>query len=413
MGRLSGNGRYLVLASPIALFERTEFDVVDLQTGEKVSQITRTGTGFQFGTSGRVVADDGSFVVSDPGGVSIYRKGQWITIPPTAGASIANDGVTDATGRTVMYEARVGSYWQLRYFHPDTQEDGLFLKGNGDVDAPSITADGRRVAFQSSARFGTPDPPGNYQVYIVNIDGTGYQALTSDPDGINEFILSDDGQTLWYVSANGALYEVNTATGETRQRIPPTCSAQFDPVVSPGSAAYLSGSCFRVNLQVAFDGIPAPVLSPSPYGTWVQVPWEVQAPKTVTVSVDTGSPFDMPLVPTVEARPFWPVFVSQPIHQDWSGYVTAGSPAHSGEILQLYATGLGPVQPVVATGVPGPTNPLAQVTTPLSCSVPVLFAGLAPGLVGFYQVSLQMPGVATPNLRVSCGVNSWDIYMQP
>ena len=82
--------------------------------------------------------------------------------------------------------------------------------------------------------------------------------------------------------------------------------------------------------------------------------------------------------------------------------MSASSPAHANEIVNFYATGLGPVQPAAETGASGPANPPSLVATPFSCSVPVLFAGLAPGSVGFYQISLQMP-VSGPNpVPVSC-----------
>ena len=73
-------------------------------------------------------------------------------------------------------------------------------------------------------------------------------------------------------------------------------------------------------------------------------------------------------------------------------------PEFLGEIVQFYFTGLGPVTPQVADGKPSPASPLSQLTTPLKTSFlllggapQVLFAGLAPGLTGVYQVSIQLP----------------------
>jgi uncharacterized protein (TIGR03437 family) len=77
--------------------------------------------------------------------------------------------------------------------------------------------------------------------------------------------------------------------------------------------------------------------------------------------------------------------------------VSASSPAQPGEVVIVYATGLGPVSEPVSTGQFAPTVPLALVTQLVSVSVggepaQVLFAGLAPGEVGVYQLNIQIPG---------------------
>jgi uncharacterized protein (TIGR03437 family) len=78
--------------------------------------------------------------------------------------------------------------------------------------------------------------------------------------------------------------------------------------------------------------------------------------------------------------------------------VGKANPAVRGTVIQVYATGLGPTDPVVKTGEPGPSNPAAvlvagtQLTATLG-GVPaeIQFKGLAPGYVGLYQVNLKVP----------------------
>ena len=98
-------------------------------------------------------------------------------------------------------------------------------------------------------------------------------------------------------------------------------------------------------------------------------------------------------------------------HQDWSGLVSAQSPAQPGEALHSYATGLGPTSPAVPYGEAGPgQEPFARLASPLVCTdgrsrtpVGVLFAGMAPGFVGAYQVDWQVPsGAAAGNFSLSC-----------
>ena len=103
-------------------------------------------------------------------------------------------------------------------------------------------------------------------------------------------------------------------------------------------------------------------------------------------------------------------------HQDFHGLVSAADPAHPDEILHLYLTGLGAVTPAVATGQPTPLAPLSLINGPMyvfwagqlpinfPMSPTVLFAGLAPGLVGLEQIDLQVPHEAPGQLGVSIQV---------
>ena len=76
-------------------------------------------------------------------------------------------------------------------------------------------------------------------------------------------------------------------------------------------------------------------------------------------------------------------------------------PAERGGFLQIYATGLGAVTNPPADGAPAPSSPpfATTVATPVvtigGADAPVLFSGLAPGLVGLYQINVQVPAGAT------------------
>jgi uncharacterized protein (TIGR03437 family) len=80
--------------------------------------------------------------------------------------------------------------------------------------------------------------------------------------------------------------------------------------------------------------------------------------------------------------------------------VDANSPAHAGDYLQIYATGLGVVTNTPQTGAAAAGSPLSYAVnypavTIGSVPAPVSFAGLAPGFIGLYQVNVQVPqGVA-------------------
>jgi hypothetical protein len=81
-------------------------------------------------------------------------------------------------------------------------------------------------------------------------------------------------------------------------------------------------------------------------------------------------------------------------HSDFS-LVNGSKPAAAGEILSLFATGLGPVRGVVR-GQPFPSNPIAAVNSPVQVILngnpaEVLAAVGYPGSVDGYQVNFRLP----------------------
>jgi len=140
-------------------------------------------------------------------------------------------------------------------------------------------------------------------------------------------------------------------------------------------------------------------------------------------------------------------------HADGS-LVSSKSPAQAGEVVVIYAFGLGPTSPTAKTGAvtPTPAPVLAYETLtlqfdfrpnavpsrpyidPLSAAPTAIFAGLTPGQVGLYQVNVRIPqslpqipacnsssggpfGYVWSNLTIEIGgVNSFDgaaICVQP
>ncbi len=89
--------------------------------------------------------------------------------------------------------------------------------------------------------------------------------------------------------------------------------------------------------------------------------------------------------------------------------VTGAKPAAPGEILSVFATGLGPVVPNVDPGQPFPSSPLAAVNSPVEVTVngkpaEVLSAVGYPGAVDGYQVNFRVPpdtARGTANIQVS------------
>jgi hypothetical protein len=77
--------------------------------------------------------------------------------------------------------------------------------------------------------------------------------------------------------------------------------------------------------------------------------------------------------------------------------ITGSSPAHVGEVIVIYATGLGGGIPAVPVGNAAPLSPLSQGYTPIvligGVAAHVEFSGLAPGLAGVNQLNVVVPQV--------------------
>ena len=172
--------------------------------------------------------------------------------------------------------------------------------------------------------------------------------------------------------------------------------------------------------SVTFNDIPAPLFFVSGTQINAQVPFELMTGVgSVTVQVKRGSE-------TSTAQPTGIAAVSPGIftlNQQGTGAgavlhavdfqpVNDSSPARAGEFLLIFCTGLGPVQPEVASGDVAPTaEPLARTISPPMVNIAgiaadVTFSGLAPGFVGLYQVNLQVPaGVPSGTQEVEIIIN--------
>jgi uncharacterized protein (TIGR03437 family) len=96
-------------------------------------------------------------------------------------------------------------------------------------------------------------------------------------------------------------------------------------------------------------------------------------------------------------------------HLDYTK-VTTSSPARGGEVVVLYASGLGPTDPAtIANQIPQRAAPIAPITSfsVLVNGSPVdpqkiLYAGVVPGFAGLFQINVQLPDntPANPEIRV-------------
>jgi uncharacterized protein (TIGR03437 family) len=155
-----------------------------------------------------------------------------------------------------------------------------------------------------------------------------------------------------------------------------------------------------LDTSVTVNGVPAPLYFVSPSQINAQLPFETQ-PGSAVVDVVSGDARVSRTVQVFEhgggilavnARGTGAGVV---VHGSDFSLVTAANPADPGEVISVFATGLGLLNPSIATGVPV-TDPPPQTTATPDVRIAgrlanVQWSGAAPGYVGLYQVNVEVP----------------------
>jgi uncharacterized protein (TIGR03437 family) len=188
---------------------------------------------------------------------------------------------------------------------------------------------------------------------------------------------------------------------------PGSLATLFGRGLSIVNGAVLAGGHTSLNgTSVSVGGTLAPLISvvnqSGQEQISFQVPFELQNATSTSVQVvNNGSSSTVSSVPVLPAQPgifavpLTPSGTTAAVIHLNGQLATSQRPAQAGEIVSLFLTGMGPIQPSVATGALGPVPP-AITTLPVTVSVGgvgcnVLFTGYAPGAIGLYQINFQIP----------------------
>jgi uncharacterized protein (TIGR03437 family) len=247
---------------------------------------------------------------------------------------------------------------------------------------------------------------------------------------LGEAVLQVQGQVsanvgVPFVAAGGI---VNGASFAKNQAVAPGSIVSVFGVAmadkTPGGATSLPLPTTLGGATLMIGGINAPLYYTSDGQINAQIPYELQANTRMGALIQLSLPgiaaLSLPEPVSLDsARPgvFLVNAQGQGVVIDTQGRVVNGNaPAAAGDVVVIYATGLGATVPAAQTGRPAPTSPLAQVTPLPTVTIGgiaggVQFAGLTPGLVGLYQLNVQVPsgvtaGAAVPLVITQNGVPS-------
>jgi uncharacterized protein (TIGR03437 family) len=148
---------------------------------------------------------------------------------------------------------------------------------------------------------------------------------------------------------------------------------------------YVSGSQLDVQIPVE--------LAPNRYSAIVSANGALTLPETITL---------VPLQPGMAANPDGTVIAQ---HTADFSLVTAAHPAAAGESIVIYLAGMGATNPVVAEGIPTPSELVPVDVQPTltvdGVGAAIGYAGLTPGGVGLYQINFTVPpGARSGNLNL-------------
>ncbi|MFN7924731.1 MAG: IPT/TIG domain-containing protein [Bryobacteraceae bacterium] len=249
-------------------------------------------------------------------------------------------------------------------------------------------------------------PAGATRLFLGIHEGDGDAGIASDNYGAFTVTLSPNAPATPRLPLTGAVNSI--ANG----------SAPF----SPGTLVVISGSNFAETTTIAdrlpiptslagtkvlFDLISAPVFRVSPSQITAQVPFELAGESTQLVVQRDGVP-SVPI--TLQLTPYAPGIISLDgrsgvVWRAETGELVGSSrPARSGDALSLYAIGVGATRDPVGSGDPPPSEGVIAASAPVSVIVEgaeteATFAGLAPGLVGIYQINFVVPPGLGSGLR--------------
>jgi uncharacterized protein (TIGR03437 family) len=202
------------------------------------------------------------------------------------------------------------------------------------------------------------------------------------------------------ISAGGV---VNTASAQS-----PVAPGSMISIVGTNLASTTVGASSTPlpttlgGVSALVNGMLAPLFLVSPTQINAQLPYEISpgsATLVVTVNGSSSAPMSFLVATAAPGIMMYGANRAVALNQD-ATLNGSDHPALVGSGITVFLTGQGPVDSPVASGAASPEDPLAGASLPVTASIggqpaDLLFAGLAPGGVGLFQVSVRIPALAS------------------
>jgi len=350
-----------------------------------------------------------------------------------------------------------GSYWMAEILvEVGINAEGLVNSYTSATGALRANGDGTAPVSQRQRFDGLPLDFGAIQFYRVDSDSTGNLAAFLDPIVTNVAIGAPTvGQPGGFVGAqvlaendisrlHGVFFGIRmpdiSGDGVFLSPLGVVNAASFAPPtypVSGGTLISLFGSGLAPSSQqaqvtplpislggvgVTINGVAALLLFVSGGQINLQVPFATSGTSATITLNNNGAKSNEVIVPVARTSPaifsvdetgFGPGTV---VHADFS-LVSETLPATPGETVVIFLTGLGPLDPPILDGAPGPATEPFSRTTDSSIQVlfggeagTVLFSGAAPNFVGLYQMNVTIPNPVVTGAAVPVAIFSGNAF---
>jgi virginiamycin B lyase len=320
---------------------------------------------------------------------------------------------TDARPRRLAFVPGGDLYYtdpgggRLGRFRPSTREFKLWATPSGRSAQPyGIAADAAGIVWYNEAsvsRIVRFDPSAEaFSTVAIPTPGSTVRHMETDSTG--RIWLAESGidrigklEPAPRLSTAGV---VNAAGFEGTQVAPGQIIAIFGTNLAFAAAAAASLPLPRDlgGASLTLGSLALPLFYVAPMQVNAQVPFEAP-PGETTLRVRQGQEGST-VVTVAAAAPGIFVLADGRTAAAVDGVtgrpINSENPAAAGSVVTLYASGLGAVNPPVASGVASPSEPLSSTTLAVAATVAgqpatILFSGLAPGFAGLYQLNLRLP----------------------
>jgi uncharacterized protein (TIGR03437 family) len=243
------------------------------------------------------------------------------------------------------------------------------------------------------------------------------QAVLGPLPGNYTFTASNSRMSFTFIGiarTQPAITEVqNAANGDTTLAAAPGSfislvgvglSDSTDHATMPRLPIAIDSAFVSFDVPSAGLSLPGHLFFVSPTQVDVQVPWELSGQTSAQVKITIGSsPGKVMTIPILAYAPA--LYESSPgvasALDANSKPISVTNPAQRGQLIVLYANGLGPVTNQPASGDVTPASPASTTTSePIvmfdNQQAPISFSGLTAGTVGVYQIRLTVPPGLSP-----------------
>ncbi|HEY2015032.1 MAG TPA: hypothetical protein VGH38_16100, partial [Bryobacteraceae bacterium] len=281
--------------------------------------------------------------------------------------------------------------------------DHQFFTGTGALPDPIVVrlTDANNLAYPGARIVATPSAGGSVASASLVTDQLGQAAFrwTPGPAGQSQLQLAVDGlSSVSLTLSSGATAPVVTSVVNAASFAKGIAAGALEAVTGVNLAGGQTATApypwpaTLAGVRVSLNGSPLPLIYVSDTQINFYVPQETpQGDGVLTVVTPSGAQ----ATSAVNVSALQPgIFAGAVLHAG-TGVSALSAPVQAGDFIEIYCTGLGPTHPAGALQ----QTVLSPVVFMGAVPVTPVFSGLTPGLLGLYQVNVQVPAGLAPGVQ--------------